>query len=214
MDSRPKSAPLFNAPWPALFVCFGILLLYAVQSFSGRQTELFQAFSLIPILAWNGNWDRFFTYMLLHGSWLHAGLNAVMALAFATPVARAFGLKVLGIVSFFTFYVICGFVAGLGYALVKSADFVPMIGASGAVSGLMGAAMRLRERGFLLSLSHPSVIVVSIMWIGLNLATQLVSLMPGVAPGQVAWEAHVFGYICGLFLIWPWMFAFNRARFT
>ncbi|MDC7677766.1 rhomboid family intramembrane serine protease [Asticcacaulis machinosus] len=210
--SRRHHEPAFNAPWPALLLCVFILGLYGLQSMVSDEQLLFINFGLSPILLSQGHWSSLITSLFLHGNWLHAGINAVMALAFAAPVARAFGLGFRGFLSFLAFYLVCGMAAGLGYCLIHMNQDVILVGASGAVSGLMGAAMRLRIEGLLLPILSKPVIGASVVWIGINLFAGFFTFMPGVEAGSIAWEAHVFGYLFGLLLIGAWLGAFHRKR--
>ena len=140
--------------------------------------------------------------IFLHGSWAHALMNAGAALAFGTPVARYFGLGPRGVFVFTIFYLLCGGLASLGYGLSNMQGTALMVGASGAVSGLVGGATRLMGGGgepgpFL----HPTVISMSIGWIAVNLLLAVVGFAPGLGNAGVAWEAHIFGYVAGLLLV-------------
>ncbi len=75
------------------------------------------------------------TYGFLHGDWGHLAMNCVWMAAFGTPVANRFGLSV-----FVLFTVICMIAGAFAHYLAFTGEFVPVIGASGAVSGYMGAA--------------------------------------------------------------------------
>jgi membrane associated rhomboid family serine protease len=78
------------------------------------------------------------------------------------------------------------------------------VGASGAASGLMGAAVRLIEgKGRLGPPFGRTVVGMSLSWIAVNLVLGVSGLTPGAGGAPVAWEAHIFGYFCGLFVIGP-----------
>jgi membrane associated rhomboid family serine protease len=209
-----KTEPVFNVPWPVLGLCGFILGLYALQIRAPSQNIMFSSFGLNPIAVMHGDWIGLIAYICLHGSWLHAGMNAAWALVFATPVARAFGSGLRGIVSFIAFYIICGIVGGLGFVLLRWGQDIQAIGASGAVAGLMGAAMRLRYKGILLPLTDKTVVGFSVVWLVLNLASEFISLTPGQPAGGVAWQTHLFGYACGLLLIKPWVQLFHNRVIT
>src|SRR6185295_11159369 len=102
-------------------------------------------------------WPRMVSMMFVHGGWAHAIMNALAALAFGPPVARLLGSDLRGAALFFLFYLVCGVLANLGYSLLHLGSIDPVVGASGAVSGLMGAATRLfgREQGLSPILSRP-----------------------------------------------------------
>jgi membrane associated rhomboid family serine protease len=88
-----------------------------------------------------------------------------------------------------------------------------MVGASGAVFGLTGAAIRLlgRRNGRLRSLKDRRVLSTSIALMAVNLAVGLIGFAPGVDAGGIAWEAHAVGYVFGLLAIGPWAKLFGGA---
>ena len=129
------------------------------------------------------------TYQFLHGGWLHVGINMVSLAAFGAPVER-----LLGIHRFVAFYLSAGIVAGFVQVLLYPGSHDPVIGASGAVSGVFGAVLMLmRYVG-----SLPSLYPVAGIWIALNVFFGLFGGMPGAAGEQVAWAAHVGGFLYGL----------------
>lgn len=142
------------------------------------------------------------TYTFLHGGWLHLGINSIWLLALGTGVARR-----LGTARFLWFYFICGALAGLTYAIAQPGSLVPAVGASGAVSGLLGAVIRFNAHdsgtgrgGRLLSVLDRRVLVVALLWIGFNVAFGRTGLS-GLTAGQpIAWEAHLGGFVAGLAL--------------
>jgi membrane associated rhomboid family serine protease len=151
------------------------------------------------------------TYAALHGSWAHLLLNGVWLAAFGTPVARrcgGFGFAMLMLA------------AALGgavtYAVVHPLSSAPMIGASGAVSGLMAAAARFvfapREADFAPApagrptqslgelLRNRRAALFLAIWFGTNLLFGLVATPLGVTDASIAWEAHIGGFVVGLLL--------------
>jgi membrane associated rhomboid family serine protease len=139
-------------------------------------------------------------------------MNAAGAIAFGPPVARLLP-GVRGAVSFILFYIVCGVVAALGYGLVHLDSRDLLVGASGAVFGLMGAAIRLlgRRNGRLRSLTDRRVVTTSLALMAVNAAAGLLGFAPGLEGARVAWEAHAFGYVFGLLAIGPWS-ALTRPR--
>lgn len=200
---RPAREPLLNAPWPVVVLCLGLIALYAVQTFTlnDARGQPPAALALTPAALAVGRWQTLFTSMFLHGSWPHVLLNAVAALAFGPPVARLFGPGLRGAAVFFAFYLVCGALAGLGFAAV---DFkgVPAVGASGAISGLVGAAARIIEgRGRVGRIFGPTVGAMTVGWIFANVVLGVSGLTPGAMDMPVAWQAHLAGYAAGLLLI-------------
>ena len=132
-------------------------------------------------------------------------MNALAALAFGPAVARLFpGLR--GSMVFLLLYIMCGVAATVGYGLLYLDSSVPVLGASGAVFGLMGAALRLlgrRGRGPV-ALTNKRFLKTSVILMAVNAATGLIGFAPGMEGVQIAWEAHAIGYVAGALLIGPW----------
>jgi len=201
--------PAFNSPWTALVIPAAILLAYALQSATAGP-EAAGAFGFSPAALAQGRWSGLLTALFVHSGWPHAGMNAMGALAFGAPVARRLGVKGVGPLIFFGFYLICGVIASLGFAWVHPGAAVVLVGASGAVSGLMGAASRmLGVRGpnaRLAAFNSPAVVGFAVSWVIINgfMAVFGAPLLTGGAGGApIAWEAHLFGYAAGLLLIGP-----------
>lgn len=129
------------------------------------------------------------TYQFLHGGWMHLVINMVTLAAFGAPVERLLGVR-----RFVIFYLSAGIVAGFVQILLYPESTDPVIGASGAISGVFGAVlMMMRHVG-----SLPSLYLVAGIWIALNVFFGLFGGMPGAAGEQIAWAAHVGGFVYGL----------------
>lgn len=173
------------------------------------------AFAFRPSSLWDGQgwWPGLVTSMFVHNGWAHVGMNAVAALAFGPPVARRLpGLG--GATAFLLFYVTCGVLATAGYGLVHPDSFAALVGASGAVFGLMGAAIRMlgRRDGRLTPLRDPRLLMTVAVIMGVNAAAGLIGLAPGGGGVSIAWEAHAFGFVAGALLIGPWTRLFGGPR--
>jgi membrane associated rhomboid family serine protease len=204
-DLQPRREPIFNAPWPAMTLTLVIVISFVIQS---RLPERVWAdYVLTPaVVLQYGRWVTLLTPLFLHGGWIHDLMNASAALAFGTPVARLLGLNARGALVFFLFYLACGLLSSLGYVMAHPASLAPVVGASGAVSGLMGGASRLIEsRGRLGPVVSRTSVGMAIMWTVVNLIIGYVPVMPGMNGAGVAWEAHVAGYFAGLLLIGPFL---------
>jgi membrane associated rhomboid family serine protease len=184
-------------------------LLYLVQE---RMPHGWLDLAFRPASLTDGQWwPGVLTAMFLHAGWAHVGMNAVGALAFGPPVARLFpGARGAG--AFFLFYMACGVAAALGYGLIHLDSQAVMVGASGAVFGLMGAAIRLlgRKSGRLRSLTDRRVLTTGAALMAANALIGLIGFAPGAEGLQIAWEAHAFGFLFGLLAIGPWMKLFGR----
>jgi membrane associated rhomboid family serine protease len=153
-----------------------------------------------------------FTGMFLHASWVHLLGNMLFLWIFANRVEDRMGRVV-----FLLFYVVGGLAAGLTYVLVDPPSDVPAVGASGAISAVMGAYIVLYPRARIQSLvflgffyqliAVPSIIVLG-FWFALQLIDGFASL--GAATqvgGGVAWFAHIGGFVAGVLLAVPFRLA-------
>jgi len=146
-----------------------------------------------------------FTSMFLHGGFMHLAGNMLYLWIFGNNIEDA-----MGKFRFILFYFICGTIAALGQVLQDPASQIPMVGASGAISGVLGA--------YLLIYPHARVLVLIPLWFYVNLirlpagwvlgfwfALQILSsAMSGNEGGGVAWFAHIGGFIAGMILV-PFM---------
>ena len=207
MKANAQREPAFNIPWPVAVLAVGLIGAHAARLLLGISVD---AFALTRSDLKMGVVGPLFTYMLVHGSWTHVLLNTVFSIAFGAPVSRWLGGGPRGGLAFFVFFIACGVVAGLGYGGLfdltvrfgrAPADWA-MVGASGAASGLMGAASRLVEgRGRLGSMVGSRVVGMGAAWILANAVLGLSGLTPGTGGAPVAWEAHIIGFFAGVLLI-------------
>jgi membrane associated rhomboid family serine protease len=132
------------------------------------------------------------TYQFLHGGWMHLGINMITLAAFGVPVVR-----VLGAQRFLLFYLSAGIVAGFVHVFFFPDSGDPVVGASGAISGVFGAVLMLmRYVG-----SLPSLLPIAGVWIALNVFFGLYGGTPGAGGDPVAWTAHIGGFVYGLAVI-------------
>ena len=197
-----------QADWQVLLTFAFIPQRYAVL-FDGQESFLYGG-HLADI------WT-FFTYMFLHGDWSHLAFNSLWMLAFASPLAFR-----IGTVRFVIFSLIMA-AAGAGLHLyVYWGEIVPVIGASAAVSGQMAAVMRFalsgnsfisfgsegQERfrqpagGLLSALRNPRILMFIAVWLGMNYIFGIGLIDLTGTGAQIAWEAHLGGFIAG-FLLFP-----------
>jgi membrane associated rhomboid family serine protease len=200
---EPAGAPrekILNAPFlPALIAASMPVLFWFQERLPDEGLSMaFRAGDLT-----HGQWSGLFTSMLLHGGWGHVTMNAVGALAFGAPVARLLSRRFAPL-AFIALYIGSGVIAALGYVLCHPGSMAPLVGASGAVFGLIGAATRLLGgHGRVLPLFHPAVLKASAVWMGVNLLIGLVGFAPGAEGARIAWEAHAFGFLFGILVIGP-----------
>jgi membrane associated rhomboid family serine protease len=153
----------------------------------------------------------FLTHTLVHGDWVHLGLNAAWLVAFGGVIANR-----IGTTRFLLFFALCAIVGAATFLAFNQGLMAPMVGASGAISGLMGATMRfmftaidgdglaaLRENPRVVplmplaaALADRRVVLVTAVFL---LANVLAVLGIGsVGLSGIAWEAHIGGYFAGL----------------
>jgi membrane associated rhomboid family serine protease len=206
LESKPAREPLFNAPWTVT-----LLVALLVASFLGQgllTDARFYAWTLRPAAVLAGDPTGLVTSLFLHGGWAHVLMNAAFCLAFGAPVARFLGTNARGASVSLLFYMTCGVLAGLGYVALHPGGETPVVGASGAVAGLMGAAARLIDgrrwygREVLGPVRSKTVGSLALSWVIVNLLVGLFGF-PGDEGAKIAWEPHIAGFAAGLFLIGP-----------
>ena len=137
------------------------------------------------------------TYQFLHGSWIHLIGNMLFLWVFGDNIEDA-----MGHMRFLVFYLLCGIAGGLAHAVMTPTSDIPLIGASGAVAGVISAYLILHPRVRVWVLAFRFIpLRISAAWaLGAWIATQFVMLaIPDETP--VAWWAHVGGILAGAFLI-------------
>ena len=145
--------------------------------------------------------------MFLHGGWMHIIGNALFLWVFGNNIEDVVGRR-----RFLAFYLICGLAAAAAHVLVDPRSPVPTVGASGAVSGVMGAYLvlfpKVRVRMLFWFIIILKVIplpawLVLLYWFGLQLLSgipELLSPNPEMAGGVAVW-AHVGGFLAGVLLV-------------
>ncbi len=153
-------------------------------------------------LAWLPAPATILTSMFLHGGWMHFLGNMLYLWIFADNVEDAFGHG-----RFIVFYLVCGLVAALAQALPAPESTIPMIGASGAISGVLGAYLVLYPQarvrvivplGIVMQMMRLPAWIVLALWFGLQLVQNALTAEGG---GGVAFRAHIGGFIAGVLLL-------------
>ncbi len=162
-----------------------------------------------PVFAAQGPFPAFkyltlFTCMFLHGGWVHILGNMWTLWIFGDNVEDR-----LGSGRFLVFYLLCGVVASLVHIYMHPHSLVPVIGASGAISGVLGAYYALFPLArivvmipifiFPFFFELPAVLYLA-WWFSLQLFSGTLSVVHGQIAGGVAWWAHVGGFVTGLLL--------------
>jgi len=150
-------------------------------------------------------WYTPLTSMFMHGSWFHLLGNMWFLWLFGNNVEDSTGR-----VRFAVFYLLCGLAAALTQSVVDPISVIPMVGASGAIGGVMGAYIVLYPRvrvhmliflGFYIT----TIVVPAFLMLGYWFLLQLLSGLPALGSGEggVAFWAHVGGFLAGAILIFP-----------
>jgi membrane associated rhomboid family serine protease len=149
----------------------------------------------------------FLTYMFLHGGWLHLASNMLFLWVFGDNVEDA-----MGHLRYLAFYLLCGVVAGLAHVAVTPLSEAPLVGASGAIAGILAAYLMLHPRVRLwvlafarIPLRIPAWLVLG-AWLAIQIANAFVPADMGEDMGptneaQIAWFAHLGGFAAGAVLV-------------
>lgn len=168
--------------------------------------EFLYSFGLIPIhysdykMPLTGYYP-FITSMFLHGNWMHVIGNMWILWLFGDNVEDHMGKG-----RFLLFYLLCGIVAGLTHVLVNAASTVPIVGASGAVAGVMGAYFIMFRNAKVLTFVPPFFLFNIPAWIylGFWVLSQLwcgtMGLIGADGCGQIAFWAHIGGFLTGMLI--------------
>jgi len=150
---------------------------------------------------------NFLSSMFMHGSIMHIFGNMLFLWIFGDNIEN-----LIGHVRYAIFYIVCGFAAALGQIVMDTDSIIPMLGASGAISGVLGGYLLLfptrRVRALLFNIytTVPAYIALGI-WI----AYQIISgYLTPAGTGGVAYAAHIGGFVAGLVLIK--IFAIGRQK--
>jgi len=207
-DDNPTRITPF-VTWTLILACVGV---YVWELQQGPDSKVFIQYGFMPNKLMSPQFEMtgvpavpamvsIFTSMFLHGGFWHLAGNMLYLWIFGNNIEDA-----MGHVRFLLFYLLCGIAAAMTMAFMDPSSGVPMVGASGAISGVLGAYMLLYPRARVTVLI-PLVIIlypfrVAAVWVvGVWFAMQLFSAMVSMpdSPG-VAWWAHVGGFAAGIVL--------------
>ncbi len=207
-DNPTRSIPLVN--YTLLASCIAIFF-WQVSLGTNAQAAIY-AYGLIPdVLLGDAMlppelravpaWLTVFTSMFMHGGFLHLIGNMLYLWIFADNVEDRMGHG-----RFLIFYLLCGVGAALAQALPDPDSQIPMVGASGAISGVLGAYLLMFPRAHVLVLIPLGfftqlVRLPAMLVLGLWFAMQLVSETFAPAGAGVAFRAHIGGFVAGMLLL-------------
>ncbi len=189
--------PMFNLP-PVTAALAGLLVLvHGLRQLLSQREDLWLdfTFGVLPArYAIALDWPALvapFSHSLLHAGWLHLGINVATFAAFGSGVERMLG----GVRMLAVFLGTAALAAGV-HILVYAGDLVPVVGASGGISGLFGVVIVLLHRRGQLG---GSLKVVAVVWIAVAVVTGLIGV-PGQDDLSIAWVVHIAGFVAGLML--------------
>jgi membrane associated rhomboid family serine protease len=185
-----------------------LVFLYELSLSQQGLTRFVDRWGAVPVEIANGH-DLYtlVTSMFIHGGWLHIGGNMLFLWVFGDNVEDT-----MGHVRYLLFYLLCGIAAGLGQVVVDTGSRTALIGASGAISGVLAAYLVLFPRGNIrtvillgfipLIFLLPAWVLIG-YWILLQFVSGFLSLGAKTMGGsEVAYFAHIGGFLAGLLLVW------------
>lgn len=196
----PQNQPLLNIPPLTLAALLAILAIHIVFALLPAEvaSPLFYSLAFVP--------ERLITdplapttllsvisHMFLHGSWLHLGMNGMMLLAFGAASERIYGPRRTAIL-----FVLSGLAGATAHMALNPMSMNPMIGASGALSGLFAAVILNLMATGQMPAGRFGIWGIAALWIGISVVTALLGNIAGV--GTVAWAAHAGGFMAGIFI--------------
>ena len=153
-----------------------------------------------------GGWTHVFTSMFMHGGWMHLIGNMWFLWIFGNNIEDN-----CGPIRYLIFYLLCGVAATLAFTALAPRSEIPLVGASGAISGVLGAyllhhpkarVLTLIPLGLFTRLVEIPAWIFLLVWIGLQIVSELFAARAhGVETSGVAYAAHIGGFVAGLGLI-------------
>lgn len=190
-----------------LIAANALVFLYELQLGTSSLQRLIFTWGLIPsrfLSDPSSGWFYMVTAMFLHGGWLHILSNMWVLFIFGDNVEAS-----MGGLRYLIFYILAGTAAALLQIYIWPASSTPMIGASGAIAGVLGAYLILFPRSRIASLVFVFILFTVIeipaflfllVWIGLQVYSGLFAIH-GSAGSGIAWWAHIGGFIFGIVMV-------------
>ena len=166
------------------------IVVFLFTSFSA---QIFDLLALTPTLAiQKGMVWQFFTFMYVHGGFMHIFFNMFVLMMFGPTIEEVMGNK-----KYFIFYTLCGLGSGIFHILINGVGSIPLVGASGAIFGVVTAYAILYPRNIIYVYFVPMPAFIAIILIAV---IELFSGVSGVQPG-IANFGHLGGMIVGFILV-------------
>jgi membrane associated rhomboid family serine protease len=210
-DDNPRQQTPYIT-WTIIGLCVLVFLWQLSLGDEGGQIAVFE-YGMIPARVFGGAelppefvsvppWTTVLTSMFMHGGVMHLALNMLFLWIFGNNVEDS-----MGHARYLVFYIACGIAAALAQALIDLSSTVPMIGASGAISGVLGAYVLLHPQatvrvllifGVFVTVAHVPAMIVLGLWFLTQIASAALTQSAG---GGVAFWAHVGGFVAGMALV-------------
>ncbi|MTJ33477.1 rhomboid family intramembrane serine protease [Dolichospermum sp. UHCC 0260] len=185
-----------------------LVFLHEINLSSLQLEQFFQLYAVIPqelTINWSREWTTLFTSQFLHGGWWHLISNMVYLWVFGNNIEDR-----LGHFKYLLFYLTCGAIAALCQWFIGMYSAVPSLGASGAISGVLGAYLIWFPQArittliflgfFITTINVPALVIIGIFFVQ-NLISGFASLQAAanmsVETGGVAYWAHLGGFVVG-----------------
>lgn len=210
------SVPKYSTPVVVYSLILANMLIFLVQISAPNPDFIIEQFALYPIYHFlpdgtlrpgHGIFDflPFIAATFLHGGWLHIIFNMWTLYIFGSTLESR-----LGSTQFLIFYLLCAFASTYAHGYFNADSYVPVIGASGAIAGVIGA-YALRFPTARLTLLVPIIFIpliftipalsYAVIWFGIQLLQTTWEAMRPSMGGGIAWWAHIGGFIAGLALL-------------
>jgi len=207
--------PIHIIPFATILIIGLNVLVFVWQFTSGQDSRsIVYSYGAIPhnIISFESSQPispalTIFTSMFMHGGLFHLTLNMLYFWIFGNNIEER-----LGHIRFVLFYLFCGVVAAFSHAVLNPGSNIPMIGASGAVAGMLGAYILLFPAakvhtivflGFYVTVIKIPALIVIGFWAIIQVISGLIA-QGGVEQGGIAFFAHIGGFLAGLFTIKLW----------
>lgn len=209
-QGKPVHPPMVNLPPMVKALVLLNIAVFAVMllPFAPSKYDLYVLFGLIPAhytgAAEFGDWTSIvapITHMFIHSGWLHIAMNITMLMAFGAGVEKAYGPR-----KFLLYYMLCGLIGAAVHVAFYPESIIPVVGASGAISGLFAAILVILQRLGAMGQGKYGLLPPIAVWVGISL---LFALMNGFGVGEVAWAAHLGGFAGGFALMRLRYFGFS-----
>ncbi len=197
--------PTHSFPFFTIILIASNIFIFLYQVNLPAPSAIFESYGLVPVHLLESpvsTYPTIYSSMFLHSGLGHLAGNMLYMWIFGNNIE-----DVLGKFRFIIFYLFCGTLAALCHISTDLHSEIPMVGASGAISGILGAYLILFPYakvktliflGFFITIIRIPAIVLLVIWMVIQVSSGIIA-----SDGGVAWFAHIGGFIAGMLLILP-----------